>query len=258
VTAPFSHEPFSDKTFQVATLPTLEAQMTKKLFWDDAYVREFDAKVVSINGNQVVLDQSAFNARGGGLVGDTGSLSGVRVVDTVKGEDDSIVHVLEQTPPWSAGSQVHGTIDWDRRHRIMRMHTSAHLLSSIFHKETGALITGNQIEPEKSRVDFSLDDFDREKMLIYCGKANEAITKNPPVKTYFMKREDALKIPGITKLASAAPPDVKELRIVEIEGWDTQADGGVHVKSLGEITKIEPLKFENKGKSNRRLYFTIP
>lgn len=191
-------------------------------------------------------------------MGDIGSLSGLKVVDTVKGEGDDIVHVLDQTPPWNTGDQVHGMVDWDRRHRIMRMHTSAHLLSSIFNKETGALITGNQIEPEKSRIDFSLDDFDREKMLTYCGKANEAIAKNPAVKTYFMKRDDALKIPGITKLASAAPPDVKELRIVEIEGWDTQADGGVHVKSLGEITKIEPLKFENKGKSNRRLYFTIP
>jgi Ser-tRNA(Ala) deacylase AlaX len=140
----------------------------------------------------------------------------------------------------------------------MRMHTSAHLLSAIFNKETGALITGNQIEPEKSRIDFSLEDFDRERMLGYCRQANEAIAKNPPVKTYFMKREEALQIPGITKLASAAPPDVKELRIVEIEGLDLQADGGVHVKSLGEIGRIDPLKFENKGKSNRRLYFMIP
>jgi Ser-tRNA(Ala) deacylase AlaX len=158
----------------------------------------------------------------------------------------------------AVGNSVHGIIDWDRRHRIMRMHTSAHLLSAIFNKETGALITGNQIEPDKSRIDFSLDDFDREKMLVYCSQANEAIAKNPPVKTYFMKREEALKIPGITKLASVMPPDVKDLRIVEIEGYDLQADGGVHVKNLGEVGKIEPLKFENKGKSNRRLYFAVP
>jgi Ser-tRNA(Ala) deacylase AlaX len=232
--------------------------MTRKLFWEDAYVREFDATVSSVDGNQVVLDQTAFHPRGGGLVGDTGTLGGVKVVDTIKGGDDSIVHVLEQTGPFAVGNSVHGVIDWDRRHRIMRMHTSAHLLSAIFNKETGALITGNQIEPDKSRIDFSLDDFDRERMLVYCGHANEAIAKNPPVKTYFMKREEALKIPGITKLASVMPPDVKDLRIVEIEGYDLQADGGVHVKNLGEIGKIEPLKFENKGKSNRRLYFTIP
>lgn len=232
--------------------------MTRKLFWEDAYVREFDATVSSVDGNQVVLDQTAFNPRGGGLVGDLGTLGGVRVLDTIKASADSIAHVLEGTHSLAAGNTVHGVLDWDRRHRIMRMHTSAHLLSAIFNKETGALITGNQIEPDKSRIDFSLDDFDREKMLVYCTQANEAIAENPPVKTYFMKREEALKIPGITKLASVMPPDVKDLRIVEIEGYDLQADGGVHVKNLGEVGKIDPLKFENKGKSNRRMYFTIP
>jgi Ser-tRNA(Ala) deacylase AlaX len=232
--------------------------LTKKLFWEDMYMKDFTAKVISVEGNQVVLDQTAFNPHGGGLLGDTGWIDEVKVVDTVKGPADSIAHVLDATATLSAGTEVRGKLDWDRRHRIMRMHTSAHLLSAIFNKKTGALITGNQIEPEKSRIDFSLEDFDRERMLTYCSEANEAITKNPPVKTYFLSREEALKIPGITKLATASPPDLQELRIVEIEGYDTQADGGVHVKSLGEIVKIEPLKFENKGKSNRRLYFTIP
>ena len=233
-------------------------RLTKKLFWEDMYSKEFTAKVVSVEGKEVVLDQTAFNPHGGGLVGDTGSLNGVKVLDTVKGNDDSIVHMLESPPSFAVGAEVQGKLDWDRRYRIMRMHTSAHLLSTIFHKQTGALITGNQIQSDKSRLDFSLEDFDRERMLTYCSQANEAITKNPPVKTYFMKREEALKIPGITKLATAAPPDVQELRIVEIEGYDIQADGGVHVKSLGEIVRIDALKFENKGKSNRRMYFTVP
>jgi Ser-tRNA(Ala) deacylase AlaX len=232
--------------------------LTKKLFWEDMYMKDFYAKVVSTEGNEVVLDQTAFNPHSGGLLGDTGWINDLKVVDTVKGLEDSIAHVLEVPANLNAGAEVKGKLDWDRRHRIMRMHTSAHLLSAIFNKRTGALITGNQIEPDKSRIDFSLDDFDRERMLSYCVEANEAIVKNPPVKTYFMKREDALKIPGITKLASATPPDIQELRIVEIEGYDTQADGGVHVKNLGEIVKINPLKFENKGKSNRRLYFDIP
>jgi Ser-tRNA(Ala) deacylase AlaX len=221
------------------------------------YAKDFTAKVDSVEGNRVVLDQTAFNPHGGGLLGDTGSLEAAKVVDTVKGDGEAIVHVLESPATFTVGSNLHGVLDWDRRYRIMRMHTSAHLLSSIFNKQTGALITGNQIEPDKSRIDFSLEDFDRERMLTCCNQANEAIAKNPTVKTYFLKREDALKIPGIIKLATAAPPDVQELRIVEIDGYDVQADGGVHVKSLGEIGKIEPLKFENKGKSNRRLYFTI-
>ena len=232
--------------------------MTKRLFWEDAYLKEFDATVTSVNGNGICLDQSAFNPRGGGLVGDVGTLDGIKVLDTIKCEGDSILHVLESANALLGGKRVHGILDWGRRHRIMRMHTSAHLLSAIFHKETGALITGNHIEPDKSRIDFSLDDFDRDKMLAYCAQANEAVNRNPLVKTYFMKREEALKIPGVTKLASVMPPVVQELRIVEIEGYDLQADGGVHVKNLGEVGKIEPVKFENKGKSNRRLYFTIP
>ena len=231
--------------------------MTRKLFWEDMYLKEFTARVDSVVGSRVGLDQTAFNPHGGGLLGDTGTLEGVKVVDTVKGEGENIVHVLESPANFAVGSSVHGVLDWNRRYKIMRMHTSAHLLSSIFNEQTGALITGNQIEPEKSRIDFSLENFDRERMLACCSQANEAITKNPTVRTYFLKREEALKIPGIIKLATAAPPDVQELRIVEIEGYDTQADGGVHIKSLGEIGKIEPLKFENKGKSNRRLYFTI-
>jgi Ser-tRNA(Ala) deacylase AlaX len=231
--------------------------MTKKLFWDDMYAKEFTAKVKSIDGNRVVLDQTTFYPRGGGLLGDTGTLEGAKVVDTVKGDGEEIVHVLESPANFTPGREVHGTLDWDRRYKIMRMHTSAHLLSSIFNKEIGALITGNQIEPEKSRIDFSLEDFDRDRMLTCCNQANDAIAKNPQVKTYFLKKEDAMKIPGIVKLAAAAPPDLQELRIVEIVGYDTQADGGVHVKSVGEIGRIEPLKFENKGKSNRRLYFTI-
>jgi Ser-tRNA(Ala) deacylase AlaX len=231
--------------------------LTRKLFWEDMYAKEFTATVDSVEGNRVVLDQTAFNPHGGGLLGDTGSLDTAKVVDTVKGEGEAVVHVLESSASFTIGSKVHGVLDWDRRYRIMRMHTSAHLLSSIFNKQTGALITGNQIEPDKSRIDFSLEDFDRERMIACCNRANDAITKNPAVKTYFLKKDEALKIPGIIKLATAAPPDVQELRIVEIDGYDIQADGGVHVKSLGEIGKIEPLKFENKGKSNRRLYFTI-
>jgi Ser-tRNA(Ala) deacylase AlaX len=231
--------------------------LTKKLFWEDMYMKEFTATVTAAEANQVVLDQTAFNPRGGGLVGDTGWIGEAKVLDTVKGPEDTITHVFEAPPNLKVGDVATGRLDWDRRHRIMRMHTSAHLLSSIFNKKTGALITGNQIEPDKSRVDFSLEDFDRERMLTYCKEANEAISKSAPVKTYFMKREEALKIPGITKLATAAPPDVQELRIVEIEGYDIQADGGVHIKNLNEIVGIDPLKFENKGKSNRRLYFTV-
>jgi misacylated tRNA(Ala) deacylase len=230
--------------------------MTKRLFWDDMYMREFDAEVTSADGNRLVLDQTAFNPRGGGLVSDTGTLGNSRVSEVVK-EAEEIFHVLETPAGLKKGDMVHGVLDWDRRFRVMRMHTSAHILSSVVNGETGALITGNQISPDESRVDFNLDDFDRGKMSYYIDKVNEAVGRELDVKTYFMKREEALAKPGFVKLAGAMPPSVEVLRIVQIGDVDTQADGGVHVGNTREIGKVVGLKTENKGKSNRRLYFTV-
>lgn len=230
--------------------------MTKKIFWDDAYVREFEAAVVSVEGNRVVLDQTAFNPRGGGLVSDTGMLGDARVVEAIK-EGEEIYHILDSTAGLSPGKKLRGTLDWERRLRIMRMHTTAHILSAVVNRETGALITGNQISPEGSRVDFNLEDFDKEKMSFYIDKVNEAVARDLEVKSFFMKREEALAKPGFVKLANAMPPSLDILRIVQIGDVDTQADGGVHVRNTSEIGRVLGVRTENKGKSNRRLYFTV-
>ena len=230
--------------------------MTKKLYWDDMYMREFDAEVELVDGNRVVLDQTAFNPRGGGLVSDTGRLNGVRVIEASK-EGDNVFHLLETPAELRVGDKVHGVLDWERRYRVMRMHTTAHILSSVVNQETGALITGNQIGPDESRVDFNLENFDRDKMSYYIERVNAAVGKGLEVKTFFMKREEALATPGFVKLAGAMPPSLAELRIVQIGDVDTQADGGVHVKNTREIGKVIGVKTDNKGKSNRRLYFTV-
>jgi len=222
--------------------------MTKRLYWEDMYLREFDAEVASADGNRLVLDQTAFNPRGGGLVSDTGSLGDSRVSEVVK-EREEIFHVLESPGELKPGEKVHGVLDWDKRFKIMRMHTTAHILSSVVNGETGALITGNQISPDESRVDFNLDDFDRTKMNYYIDKVNEAVGRELEVKTYFMKRKEALANPGFVKLANAMPPSVDVLRIVQIGDVDTQADGGVHVGNTREIGKVVGLKAENKGLS---------
>lgn len=231
--------------------------MTKKLYWEDAYRFEFDATVTTIESTKVVLDQTCFNPQGGGLVSDIGQLNGIRVNEVRYGENDAIIHILAQEPAFKIKDQAHGVVDWSRRHRIMRMHTSAHLLSAIFHREADALITGNRIEPERSRIDFSLAEFDRARVESYVQQANAIIAEGRVVKTYFLPREKALQIPGIVKLAGAFPPEVEELRIVEIEGVDIQADGGPHVRELREIGQITIEKLENKGAQNRRLYYNI-
>ena len=139
----------------------------------------------------------------------------------------------------------------------MQAHTAAHVFASLLYIGTGALITGNQLEEDKIRFDFSLEKYDREILAEYIGKANELLGKDIPVKWYGIPKDEALKIPGIVKMAKALPPNVPKLRIVEIVGLDKQADGGTHVRNLKEIGHIKLLKTKNKGKNNRRVYFTI-
>ncbi|MGD1054460.1 MAG: alanyl-tRNA editing protein [Nitrososphaerales archaeon] len=230
--------------------------MTRRLFWEDMYMKTFDAKVVSAQGDRVVLDQTAFNPRGGGLVSDRGTVSGANLAEAVK-EGEEIVHVMELPPDFKPGEAVHCILDWERRYRIMRMHTAAHILSAVVNKETGALITGNQIGPDESRVDLNLDQFDREKLAHYVDMVNEVVRRAVDVRTFFMKREEALATPGLVKLANAMPPSLEMLRVVQIGEVDTQADGGVHVKNTEEIGRVTGLKTDNKGKNNRRIYFTV-
>lgn len=236
--------------------------MTKLLYLDDAYLRVFESKVLSVQGNRVILEDTAFYPTGGGQPHDVGKLTSLKddqvynVIEVVK-EGGEVVHVLDRGG-LSVEDIVKGELDWTRRYRLMRMHTAAHLISAVLFKETGALITGNQKGLDKSRVDFDLEFFERDKITEYVNKANEVASRSLPVKVYYLRREEAMKIPGVVKLAGALPPDVEVLRIVEIEGIDIQADAGTHVRNTSEIGKIEVVKMENRGKHNRRLYFTLP
>ncbi len=229
--------------------------MTRKLYWDEPYAREFTAKVVRVDGQRVQLDLTLFYPRGGGVACDTGTLSGVKVIETTR--EDEILHKLDSPPTFSVGDKVRGMIDWERRHRLMRMHTAGHLLSALFYTRANCLITGNQIDVDRSRMDFNLESFDRSQIESLVDESNDLVGRDAPVKTYFLPREEALKMPELVKLAYAAPPAENQLRIVEIEGVDRQADGGLHVARLKEIGKISLLKLENKGKSNRRLYYDV-
>ena len=234
--------------------------MDNALYMDNCYLKEFEAKVESVKDDKyVILDKTAFYPLGGGVAYDTGVLlkddEEFPVVYVGK-FNDKISHEVSK-PGLKQGDKVIGVIDWERRYKLMKLHTAAHLLASVFHNNGNALITGNKIEPDSARMDFSLENFDRVIIDKYAKIANELIQKNAPVRIHYMKRGEALKIPDMVKLANKMPPDVEILRIVEIEGVDKQADGGCHVNSLKEIGEIEILKIENKGKSNRRVYFDV-
>jgi misacylated tRNA(Ala) deacylase len=234
--------------------------MTKALFLVDSYLKETKAKVISIkDGKYVTLDQTVFYPKGGGQPHDTGKLiKGKEVYNVVyvgkfSGE---ISHEVDQDG-LQAGDEVYCVLNWDRRYKLMRSHTAAHVFASLLNKGTGALVTGNQLEEDHVRFDFSLEKFDRELLEEYLEKANKLFATDVPVKWYELPKEEAMKIPGIVKMAGAFPPNLPTLRIVEIVGVDRQADGGTHVKNLREIGKIKLVKTENKGKNNRRIYFRL-
>ncbi len=233
--------------------------MNKSLYFSDSYLKEFDSTVVAMEGTNVILDQTAFYATGGGQPNDTGKLicnGKDYAVTDVKKSDQGTVHVIAE-PGLKIGDRVHGVIDWERRYRFMRMHTAAHVLSATVNKFTGALVTGKQLDLQQSKIDFSLEQFDKDKIQQYGEEASKTCASGAQVKTYFLPREDALKIPGMVRLAERMPPNVPELRVVEIIGIDTQACGGTHVNDIKEIGTIKVLKAENKGKTNRRMYYTL-
>lgn len=234
--------------------------MTELVYLDDSYLKELETTVLAVEDDGLVLEKTIFYVQGGGQPFDTGVLvkgDEEHKVLSVKKKDGTVFHKVEGDHSLSPNDTVFCKIDWERRYRLMRMHTTAHILSSLFYKKAGALITGNQLDIEKSRIDFSMDDFDKEKIKDYVDLANELVEKGGEVTVSTLPREEAMKLPDVVKLANILPPQISQLRIVKIADIDTQADGGTHVKDIKEIKKISLVSAENKGKNNRRVYFTV-
>ncbi len=232
------------------------------LYMQDSYLREFEATVKSVSdGRFAVLGRTAFYPASGGQPHDTGTLTRlsdgkvfrVTYVGKFGGE---ISHEVEPAG-LEPGDEVKGEIDWDRRYVHMRYHTASHIISGVINQETGALITGNQLGEDRSRIDFSIDDYDPSLLDGFIRKASERAAEGAPVEVSMVTREEAEQMDGISKLAKGLPPGIKQVRIVDIIGIDRQADGGTHVRNTSEIGKIVFLKAENKGKNNRRLYFRL-
>ncbi|BCS91888.1 alanyl-tRNA editing protein AlaXM [Metallosphaera javensis (ex Sakai et al. 2022)] len=231
---------------------------TEQLYAKDSYMKNFSAKIVRIVPPGVILDRTAFHPRGGGLESDTGIIlyeGNTYKVTEVKFEGNEIVHVLDRIDGLREGSEVEGRIDWDQRYRMMRLHTASHIIASIAFSKYNALITGGNITPEYAKDDFNVENKDILPRIV--EEANEIARKGINVKVYFLPREEAMKIPGVVKLAEKMPPELETWRIVEIEGVDVQADGGPHVRNTSEIGNIEVIKVENRGKGKKRLYYTV-
>ena len=243
--------------------------MTEALYFLDCYLKEFGATIVKVTDDKfVVLNRTAFYPDSGGQPSDIGKL--IRESDGAEFQvlyagkfDGDISHEIASPAEnvgagLKAGDKVKGVIDWDRRYTHMRMHTATHVIANVIEEEAGAQITGNQLGLDQSRVDFSLEAFDRDKFAEYEKIANDLIARNSPVNLYLVSRKEAEeKLSRLTTLAKGFSDDIKEVRMVEIEGVTIEACGGTHVKNTSEIRGIKITKLQNKGKNNRRMYFTL-
>jgi misacylated tRNA(Ala) deacylase len=230
------------------------------LYDNDQYAREFDAIVESVtDGRYIVLSDTAFYPQGGGQPNDTGVLvkGGMEYPVVFVGKFSGKVSHEVGAPGLKTGDRVLGRIDWARRHTLMRMHTAGHILSVVVHNETGADITGSQLGTDKSRLDFALEGFDRETIGGFEAKVNEIVGKALHVDVQVLKRDEAVKIPSVFRLAKGFSEDINDIRVVKIGDADAQACGGTHVRNTSEIGAVKILGAENKGKNNRRIYYGL-
>jgi misacylated tRNA(Ala) deacylase len=233
---------------------------TELLYLTDAYLREFDATVVAVDadGGRVALDRTAFYYTGGGQPFDTGTLSG-RPVTSVKREGDHVWHVIGDDAPLPAvGESVHGEIDWDRRHHLMRTHTALHVLCGVIWNEYGRAVTGGNMEPLSARMDFEFDPLPAGFGETIERRVNEELAAARPINVEFLARPAALADPDLIRTkVNMIPESVQEIRVIDIVGLDKQADGGTHVRSTDEVGRVRVVKTESKGKANKRIRIEI-
>lgn len=232
--------------------------MVEELFRQDAYIKETDATVTAVEERGVRLDRSIFYPTGGGQPGDTGLLrwdgGETKVVDTLKAEGGDVLHVLAPDAPRPAvGTKVHATLDWERRHLHMRMHTALHVMSAVIKGH----VTGGQVGVDKSRLDFNLEGEVPTKEWV-TEEVNRLIALDRPVTQQWVTDEELTSRPELVKTMSVRPPmGAGRVRLLSIEGVDLQACGGTHVARSGEIGRVECIKIENKGKMNRRFIIAL-
>jgi len=239
-------------------MPTHDHGRTSRMELADQTLREWDAVVLASDPEQgVVLDRSAFYPGGGGQPPDQGVLlwGGVqtRIVGARTGDDLYLLpHEDDPLPP--PGTAVRGALDDDRRTTLMRTHSALHLLSGVVFRDFGALVTGGNMQPGEARMDFGLPEVpDGFKEQIAAACAAE-VAADRAIEVSNLPRAEAFAIPDIIRTATnLLPPDIEVVRIVDIVGLDTQADGGTHVASTRQIGGIEVVKMESKGKGFRRL-----
>lgn len=234
--------------------------MTEKTFYQDSYQKTHTCRVVEIVDQGVILDSTIFYPLGGGQPGDTGKMSvnGVdyQITDTRYAEDrKSIAHFLfgDDLSSIKVGDEVELELDWQRRHRLMRMHTSMHLMCHLI----PAQATGGSVGETESRIDFDLQGLEVDKADL-TQRMNELINNDLPVTIGSITEEELDQNPGLVRTMSVQPPRGQgTVRTINIENTDFQPCGGTHVRSTGEIGEVVITKLKNKGKQNKRISLAL-
>jgi misacylated tRNA(Ala) deacylase len=236
--------------------------MTERLFLADATLRRAPAVVLAATPEGIVLDRTVFYARSGGQPGDCGVLAWpggeTAIAEAVKGEGETILHRPAPgalLPP--AGTTVEGEIDWERRHRLMRMHTTLHLLCVVL---PGIAVTGGSVGADRSRLDFDLPDPPAKDAIE--RRLNEVIAAGHPVVPEWVDESVLDDNPGLVRTLSVQPPrGLGRLRLVRIGTGEPPVDlqpcGGTHVANTAEIGRVVVQKIENKGRQNRRIVVAL-
>jgi len=234
--------------------------MTELLYHQESYLKEFDATITDVVDGGVVLDRTAFYTGGGGQPSDSGTLiaagQGYQVTG-VKRADGNLVHQIAGDLP-AAGATVQGVIDWDRRYLLMRTHTALHILCGVVWRDYGALVTGGDMKPGEGRMDFEFENFSAEFVDELEMKVNAEIAENRDIHAHNLTREEADQVPDLirTKI-NLLPPNIQEIRTIDIKGLDLQADGGTHVANTREVGVIKIVGHESKGRINKRIRIAL-
>jgi misacylated tRNA(Ala) deacylase len=229
---------------------------TNLLYLHDAFLREFDAVVVDRRDDAVALDRTAFYPTGGGQPHDTGRLGDATVVGVAK-EGDLAWHRLDGPVP-EVGAAVHGEVDWERRHALMRTHTALHVLCGVIWNEWRVPVTGGNMEPLSARMDFEFDPLPEGFGPRIEELVNAELAAARPVEVEFLPRGVALEDEDLIRTkVNMIPESVEEVRVIDIVGLDKQADGGTHVRSTDEVGRIRVVKTESKGKGNKRIRLEV-
>ena len=226
--------------------------MAELLFRDDPYLHACEATVTAVHEGGVELDRTLFYPLGGGQAGDTGRIGDWRVIDTRK-LGDGVLHVLEKTEGIALGMKVPLELDWERRHRLMRLHTALHLLGAV----VKAPVTGGRIAEDKAHLDF---DIEMEKLVKdeIEARLSELVSSGCETRARWITDAELDARPELVKTMSVAPPRGEgRVRLLEIPGVDLQACGGTHVRSTGEIGRLSVVRIRSEGKRNKRVTLAL-